>query len=341
MDLSLAADAYEWLGTSEGALAVWGVFIRCFGLAQVVAFISWAINLPALAGPDGLTPSDRQLRAYYRDFGWRAFIFWPTAMWGMLLLPKGWRNSYLRCVAVIGICAGLAVAVGGSWSPSALIVAWICFLSIDNGAVSLHTHTPVRCDKQTAWSLRPETSFIATNESQPACISSAARSLQAALMFPWDSFILEVTFLTLWLPHTRTLLPTAVTTAWAGVTDAVACSVSAVRCATTSPPVAAALASFAAAIANSVAEVLGSIPLVGSIIAAAVGAATGLVHKSEAAAGAASASSPSSASSFSEAISMVSPPGALLAFMFRYALVRLLVGFGKMKFSGSTWRDRR
>lgn len=146
-------------------------------------------------------------------------------------------------------------------------------------------------------------------------------------MFPWDSFILEVTFLTLWLPATRTLLPSSITTAWAGVAEAVACSIASTTCSTTA---AAALTSLASAVATSAVGLLASIPLVGGAASAAASALTGIM------------SSPATpAPSFSESISMVSPPGALLAFMFRYALVRLLVGFGKMKFQGSTWRDRR
>lgn len=153
-------------------------------------------------------------------------------------------------------------------------------------------------------------------------------------MFPWDSFILEVTFLTLWLPHTHSLLPSSITAAWAGLADAVSCAIAATTCSssTAAAPVTSALASLASAAATSAIALLASIPLIGGAASSAASALTGLSS---------AAASPSTAASFSESIAMVSPPGALLAFMFRYALVRLLVGFGKMKFQGSTWRDRR
>jgi hypothetical protein len=323
MDVAAALDAvaaaYAWLATKDGELAVWGVFTRGLGLLLFISLISWVISLRALAGVDGMTPADAQLRAYKRDFGLlKALVYWPSIMWGMLLVPRRLRNAYLTAVPAIGCAAGVVIMLGGSWSPYAFIVGWVCLVSIDNGA--------------------------------------------AALMFPWDSLLLEASFLALWLPATHTLLPTAVVTAGQQLSRAATCTVAApalraVLGAATADPLLgscfgalplwpAALHSFAGAVASAavaaVAAVMALVPLAGPQLATLLQSSLLRITSVAAVAPAAVPTAAAAAGPLlaGPSVAALAVPNPLHAFMFRYLLVRVLLGFGKMKFTGSSWRDR-
>jgi len=318
--LDAVAAAYAWLATKDGELVVWGVFTRGLGLLLFISLISWVISLRALAGVDGMTPADAQLRAYKRDFGLlKAIIYWPSVMWGMLLLPRRLRNAYLTAVPAVGCAAGVVIMLGGSWSPYAFIVGWVCLVSIDNGA--------------------------------------------AALMFPWDSLLLEASFLALWLPATHTLLPAAVVTAGQQLSRAATCTLAApalrtVLGAATADPLLgscfgalplwpAALQNFASAVATAsvaaVAAVAGLVPLAGpqltSLLRSFLLPATSVAVAAPAAAPATAAAAVGPLLP-GPSVAALAVPNPLHAFMFRYLLVRVLLGFGKMKFTGSSWRDR-
>lgn len=77
----LAAGVSFWSSPAGAALA-WEAFARAFAAVQAVALLGWAVNLPALAGDDGLTPAAASLRAYARDFGAASAVYWPSAFWG-------------------------------------------------------------------------------------------------------------------------------------------------------------------------------------------------------------------------------------------------------------------
>lgn len=49
-------EAFQWLGTDDGGLAVWGAFTRLFAAVWCVALASYASQILALSGSRGIAP---------------------------------------------------------------------------------------------------------------------------------------------------------------------------------------------------------------------------------------------------------------------------------------------
>lgn len=105
---------------------VWGVFVRLLGVVYLIAFGSLWGQVVAIAGAQGHSPVWRVLAAYRRDHpGWRRFAFQPTLLW---LSPS---DGMLRALVGAGMIGAGLVVLGGPWSQAALLLCWICWLSLD------------------------------------------------------------------------------------------------------------------------------------------------------------------------------------------------------------------
>ena len=204
--------ASSLLSSLPPPLTVWGLLPRGLGLVFCICLLDFSVQLVPLAGRHGLNPLAEVLGRYKRDFGWRAYFYFPTLFW------LSASDTALWLLPLLGALCGLGAVVGGPLSPLCLLGAWATLLSIDAGP--------------------------------------------SGAVYPWDSVLLEAGFLSLWLPGTEQL------------------------------------------------------------------SLQGLQGLS------------SAGSSLSSAVQALSLPSPLLAFAFRWLLFRVLLGFGKLKFVGSGWRDR-
>lgn len=290
---------FAYLGTVDGASVVFGVFLRCLGAVQFISLWGWFFALTSLAGTSGLSPADRLLQAYKRDFGVKALFYWPSLMWGMLLFPRRYRDTFMTAIVSLGLLSSVAVMIGGSWSPFALFVTWVVLLSVDNGA--------------------------------------------ASKMFPWDSLLLEATFLSLFMPATKTLLTNAIPRAFDELQRSYACTVIPwfLKLAAVGPPPSfSQMCGPAAPLYPKAFQILWK--AFSHHLPTALQAAASVAWKA-AASGDVNVMMKTAGAAFKHlATAERALPSPLLAFCFRYLLVRVLVGFGKIKFQGSETlgRDR-
>ena len=105
---------------------VWGLVSRGIGLTFLISFISLALQVVPIAGKDGIVPVRDTLLAIERHFPtWRRFAYFPTLLW----LNRS--DTALRALPWAGIAASVAVIVGGPWTPWAMAVCFIAYLSLD------------------------------------------------------------------------------------------------------------------------------------------------------------------------------------------------------------------
>jgi len=105
---------------------LWGLFIRGIGLVHVISFASLSGQVTVLAGERGAQPVRRALERIRRDFpGPRRYFYFPTLLW----LDSS--DRMLRGLTWLGMLSGLAVVVGGPLAPLALLVCYLCQLSLD------------------------------------------------------------------------------------------------------------------------------------------------------------------------------------------------------------------
>jgi hypothetical protein len=116
------------LALADPAL-IWGVFTRLVGLVYLIAIASlWHQILP-ICGPSGIAPIAPQLRKIARDFpAPQRYFYFPTLLW------INASDRFLRILIAAGACAAVAVIVGGSATPLALLVCWLVYLSLDSPA---------------------------------------------------------------------------------------------------------------------------------------------------------------------------------------------------------------
>jgi hypothetical protein len=108
------------------SLTVWGLFYRGIGLVHLISFVSLLGQVVAYAGEHGAWPVRRALARIERDFaGPRRFLYFPTLLW------IDSSDRMLRGLALVGALAGAAVLVGGPHAPFALLVCYVCQLSLD------------------------------------------------------------------------------------------------------------------------------------------------------------------------------------------------------------------
>ncbi len=120
----------SWGTSAMDELGAWGAFVRCLGVTFSIALASLWWQSLGLVGSAGLSPAARYLRAYSRDFGLRALLYFPTAFW----LTSS--DAAVACIPLLGAVAGAAVAslaAPGAWSPALLGCCHVAFLSMDFG----------------------------------------------------------------------------------------------------------------------------------------------------------------------------------------------------------------
>ncbi len=107
---------------SDYRLVAW-LFLRLLALVYLAAFASLAVQIAALAGPDGIYPIGEQLdRATQLYGGWR-FVAYPSLFW---LAPQDWA---LALVAWGGCVLSMLLLIG--WRERAvLILLYVCYLSL-------------------------------------------------------------------------------------------------------------------------------------------------------------------------------------------------------------------
>ena len=105
---------------------VWGIFTRMLGLVYVIAFASIYPDILALAGSHGISPVQPMLRKIAADFpAPQRYWYFPTLLW----ISAG--DTMLRAIVASGVLAGLVAVVGGPFTPVALLVCWLAYLSLD------------------------------------------------------------------------------------------------------------------------------------------------------------------------------------------------------------------
>ncbi|HMI94796.1 MAG TPA: lipase maturation factor family protein, partial [Polyangiales bacterium] len=105
---------------------VWGLYIRALGLVLLISFVSIAPQIALGAGREGGLPIGLRLDKMRRDFPtWRRFFYFPTLLWA------NHSDAMLRALTWVGIGASALVVYGGPWSFWALLVCYLCYLSLD------------------------------------------------------------------------------------------------------------------------------------------------------------------------------------------------------------------
>jgi hypothetical protein len=115
-----AAVPGQWLGRF--------LILRLLGLVYLMAFLTLALQGPALIGPDGLEPARLLLDEVAASSGGRGAGFWqlPSLFW------LGTGDGALRAAGWLGAALSLAVLAG--WA-NAIILALLCALQISITAV--------------------------------------------------------------------------------------------------------------------------------------------------------------------------------------------------------------
>src|SRR5262245_61287300 len=105
---------------------VWGLYTRGLGLIFLISFGSLAPQVLHTSGRTGGFPAHLRLARIRRDFPlWRRWLHFPTLLW------LNDSDAMLRALTLIGFCAGGVVVYGGELSPYALVVCYVCYLSLD------------------------------------------------------------------------------------------------------------------------------------------------------------------------------------------------------------------
>jgi hypothetical protein len=106
---------------------VWGLYLRGLGLVLLISFISLSHQAVAIAGSSTRAGNlTRRLAKFREDFPtWKRFVYFPTLFW------LSSSNAMLRFVACLGIASAAMVVYGGPYSNYALIVCYVCYVSLD------------------------------------------------------------------------------------------------------------------------------------------------------------------------------------------------------------------
>jgi predicted DCC family thiol-disulfide oxidoreductase YuxK len=99
------------------------LFIRVMGLVYLCSFLSLAVQLPGLSGPNGILPIGEFLVAAKQQLGSAAYLSFPTHAWFSA------SNFSLVFVAGLGAFCGLGLLLGLMPRWLALI-AWVLHLSL-------------------------------------------------------------------------------------------------------------------------------------------------------------------------------------------------------------------
>jgi hypothetical protein len=105
---------------------VWGLYTRGLGLVFLISYASLIPQILDCSGRTGGFPAWRLLDRIRRDFPpWRRWLHFPTVLW------VNDSDLMLRAITWVGAAASLLVIYGGPLSPWALLVCYLCYLSLD------------------------------------------------------------------------------------------------------------------------------------------------------------------------------------------------------------------
>ncbi len=106
---------------------VWGLYLRGLGLVLFISFFSLSHQVVGMVGSHtGAGSVTRRLEKFREDFPtWKRFFYFPTLLW---LSSSDWM---LRLLTWVGLASAAMVIYGGPYAHYALIVCYICYLSLD------------------------------------------------------------------------------------------------------------------------------------------------------------------------------------------------------------------
>ena len=123
---------YVFCGSETGGLLIWGIIGRGLLLVAALSLASLAWQVRGLAGSQGQSPARTQLKDFYRDFGWKALLFWPTLFWPLAVLAPHLGDSILVVLpAAAAAIAATGAVVGGITARVGAGAALAALLSID------------------------------------------------------------------------------------------------------------------------------------------------------------------------------------------------------------------
>ena len=116
---------WQWYESLTPEL-VWGLYTRGLGLVYVISYASLVGQVVHTSGRHGGFPAHLRLAKMRRDFPlWRRWLHFPTLLW------LNDSDLMLRALTWVGLIAGAVVIYGGPYSPYALAVCYVCYVSLD------------------------------------------------------------------------------------------------------------------------------------------------------------------------------------------------------------------
>lgn len=105
---------------------VWGLATRGIGLILVISFLSLTPQVVKSAGSRGGLPIHERFTKIRKDFAAPArYLYFPTLLW------ISHRDWVLQLVPLVGLAAACVVVYGGPLGPWALLVCYVCYLTLD------------------------------------------------------------------------------------------------------------------------------------------------------------------------------------------------------------------
>jgi hypothetical protein len=119
--LKPAAGLFE--SADDHRTAGW-LFVKGLAAVYAAAFASLAVQIDALAGPDGILPFERVLQGAFAEHGYAALLRLPTIFW----LDSS--DAALQGAAFAGVAIALLLAFGWIGRRPALILLFVLYLSL-------------------------------------------------------------------------------------------------------------------------------------------------------------------------------------------------------------------
>lgn len=153
----------------QGPLFIWGLVSRSIGLTLLIAFVSIAPQVIALAGRNGLLPIAEALRAQERDFpSWRRFIYFPSLLW------INSSDRMLRALVALGVVASASIVIGGPQVPWAFALCYLVYLSLDRALCLIYPWESALFEAAFWGAFLPATALLPQLESMSAPHPAAA-----------------------------------------------------------------------------------------------------------------------------------------------------------------------
>src|SRR5262249_18350976 len=123
--LSFYVSFFDRFAPRQGYWLTRFIILRLLGLVYAVAFLAAALQLRALIGSNGLTPTSLFVERVGSQIGstWECFLRVPSLFW--------WNYSDDMLVAAAWIGFALAIVVLSGWANSIILAAlWFLYMSI-------------------------------------------------------------------------------------------------------------------------------------------------------------------------------------------------------------------